>query len=402
MQRSTALLLFVLLALLGAADGVYLTLVHLDYETGQDNVAGACHALSAAGCSVTAGRFGAIAGVPVATIGAAGALTMAVLGVVAWLRRGREHDAYRGLLWVLATFCVGVSGLMAVLSFTEGSFCPFCVGWYGINVGLWLTAWRARDPGQDLGRAVRDVWGRPALAAGALAAAFLSIGTLLHHGVLASRMEAHERELQAHAPALGLEIAAELRNTPPKTIDGSALPVRTSASAGGGPRVVIVEFGDFECPHCRKMWEAIEEYVAETKFPVELRFANFPLDSSCNPLTGDLHPHACDAAKAAICAQAQDEFWAYGDLLFTHQSDLAPDDLVRYAENVGLDLERFGTCMGAPETLARIRQDIALGEAVELQATPTLFIDGHELRGALPAPILHAALDAFLGERSAD
>lgn len=398
MQRSIALLLFVLLALLGAADGVYLTLVHLDYETGQDTAAGACHALSAAGCSVTAGRFGAVMGIPVATIGAAGAATMAVLGIAAWVRRARERDALRGLLWVLATFCVGVSGLMAVLSFTEGSFCPFCVGWYGLNVALWLAAWRARDPGHDLARALLDAWGPPVFAAAGLAAAFLVVGTLAHHRVRDTRLEARERELEAHAPALGREIAAELRAQAPKTIEAAALPVRTSPGADAGRRVVIVEFGDFECPHCRRMWEAIEEYVAQTKFPVELRFANFPIDSSCNPLTGDLHPHACDAAKAAICAQAQDAFWAYGDLLFAHQSDLDPGDLVRYAETVGLDLERFRTCLDAPETLARVRQDIALGEAVELQATPTIFIDGHELRGALPAPILHAALDAFLAD----
>src|SRR5690606_14258655 len=119
----------------------------------------------------------------------------------------------------------------------------------------------------------------------------------------------------------------------------------------------IVEFGDFECPHCRNTWEAVETYVEDTTHEVELQFVNFPLDASCNPLSGSLHPHACDAAKAAVCAQEQDRFWEYAAELFAHQSDLELDDLRSYAGALDLALEAFSACLEAPRTLERIRQD---------------------------------------------
>lgn len=393
MSRSVALVLFVFLAVAAAADGVYLTLVHLDYETGQESVSAACHAFSESGCAVTAGRFGAIAGIPVAILGFAGSFTMAVLGVAAWRRRALPHDALRSILWALATIAVGVSALMAVLSFMEGSFCPFCVGWYGLNLGLWLTARAARNPEHTLADAFPDALGPHLGIAFGVGIAAFGAAVWIHHGIRDERLAARETELLAQAPALGAEIAAEMRRQPQKALALGNQPRRETGEGG----VEIVEFGDFECPHCRRMWDALEAYVARTSQPLTLRFVNFPLDSACNPIAGDMHPHACDAARAALCADTQGQFWAYGTQLFEHQRDLEVDDLRGYAEALGLDIAAFDACLNDPATTERIREDVALGEFVDLQATPTLFVDGYELRGAVPEPILHAALDALLG-----
>jgi len=390
--RSTALALLVLLAALAVADGVYLTLVHLDYETGRESASSACHAFSASGCSVTAGRFGALFGVPVATIGSAGALTTAVLGAIAWRRRDRPRDSMRALILGLALASVAVSLLMATFSVLEGSFCPFCVAWYGLNLALAGAAWMARDRGLGIAATIDEAFGPQAMIAVVVFGTALGCATAVHHRIRGARFEERQRELLARAPEIGAELAATMRSTPRRDLDLEGLPAQGSPS----PTVHIVEFSDFQCPFCRKLWDSLETYLEDSPHAVRVYFVNYPLDQSCNPGAGDMHPQACEAARASICAHAQGKFWAYGSELFEHQSALGRADLVDHAKAVGLDTAAFEACLEDPKTHERLARDIALGERLELRATPTIYINGYELQGAYPLPILAATIDALV------
>jgi protein-disulfide isomerase len=156
--------------------------------------------------------------------------------------------------------------------------------------------------------------------------------------------------------------------------------------------VTIVEFSDFECPACGQAFAQIRSFLHDRP-DVRFVFRHFPLDSSCNPvLKQALHPDACAAAVAAECAGAQDEFWPYHDQLFTHQLELDRDSLFRYARDVGLDIPRFRTCLDDPATLARVKDDIATGTRVEIQSTPTFFINGRQVDGMLEPPYFDWAL----------
>ena len=95
------------------------------------------------------GRFGSLMGIPVSLIGLGGAAATTVVGLGAWIRRAESHDPWRSTLLGLVGLSVLASVLMAILSTLEGSYCPFCVAWYGINAGLGVTAWLARGPHQD-------------------------------------------------------------------------------------------------------------------------------------------------------------------------------------------------------------------------------------------------------------
>ena len=97
--------------------------------------------------------------------------------------------------------------------------------------------------------------------------------------------------------------------------------------------VTLVEYGDFECPYCGRAEPVLRELLAD--FGDELRFVFRHL-----PLS-DVHPRAQLAAEAAEAAAAQGKFWEMHDKLFEHQDALAPSDLVRYAEELGLDADRF-------------------------------------------------------------
>jgi protein-disulfide isomerase len=147
--------------------------------------------------------------------------------------------------------------------------------------------------------------------------------------------------------------------------------------------VAIVEFSDFQCPHCAQAFRDLRDLCA-SRSDVALVFRHFPLDATCNRgITGAGHPDACLAACASECAAKQDRFWQYHDALFENQQHLDRGSLFRYARDVGLDLDAFRSCLDAPETRARVTADVAAGSAAGVKSTPTLFINGRTVQGAL-------------------
>ena len=137
---------------------------------------------------------------------------------------------------------------------------------------------------------------------------------------------------------------------------------------------VIVEYGDYECPYSRRAYLEIQRLEARRGAGVQFVFRHYPLT--------DIHPHALSAAAAAEAAALQGKFWEMHDELYHHQEALEPADLRRYAEKIGLDVERFERDSRSEEVLARVRRDVAGGDASgEVLGTPTLYIDGAVYRG---------------------
>lgn len=141
---------------------------------------------------------------------------------------------------------------------------------------------------------------------------------------------------------------------------------------GEGP-VELTQFADFECPYCRDAAPSIRRVLARLEGRVRLRLRHFPIVAR--------HPHALRAALAAEAAGAQDRFWEMHDALYAHQKALEDEDLVGYARELGLDLERFTADMDAPATAAAVEEDRALGEAEGVASTPAFFIEGRRYGG---------------------
>jgi protein-disulfide isomerase len=140
----------------------------------------------------------------------------------------------------------------------------------------------------------------------------------------------------------------------------------SGAAVRGDPKapVTIVEFSDFECPHCKMVETPLKQLLSE--YPtVRLVFLNFPLG---------MHQNAGPAAAAALAAGKQNKFWAYHDKLFENQGRLGPAELLRYAQELNLDLGRFQADMEGAR--ARVARERAMGEKLELTGTPTFFING--------------------------
>ena len=394
------LIILIVLSTLAVADGIYLMRVHIDYVTGVNTVAGACYDYAENGCSVTAGRFGSVFGIPVAAIGFAGALGTGACAVMAFRRRALQHDGYRSLLFALASFSLLASVVMGTFSIIEGSFCPFCVIWYGLNTGLFAAAWFVRNPGGIGGDLLDDLLGNEAFVPLGVFGFALAGAVYWHHAFLAGQQAEQDADVAANAPQIAAAVLQKnktfqrepvdvlrMRNNPTKLVGGA-----TDEQAD----VVIVEFGDFQCPFCKKLWTGMEEYLDTTDRSIRLHFAHYPLNDACNPGINDLHPFACQAAVAAVCSAKQESFWKFGDVVFENQESLERGDLVDYAKEAGLDVDAFETCLDDPKSMGQVRYDIGMGNKADLSGTPTFFINGYSVVGAFPPPILDEIIKQIL------
>jgi len=154
----------------------------------------------------------------------------------------------------------------------------------------------------------------------------------------------------------------------------------------GGRQLVV--YGDFECPYTAAAMRDIGPLL-ERGVAFEVVFRHFPLTS--------IHPHAQAAAEAAEAAAGQGRFWEMHDLLFRNQLRLEPGDLRRYAERLGLDLERFASDVADRAVKARVERDVESGVQSAVDGTPSLFIDGRRYRGPRDSASLGRALGPSTG-----
>jgi protein-disulfide isomerase len=148
--------------------------------------------------------------------------------------------------------------------------------------------------------------------------------------------------------------------------------------------VTLVEYGDFECPHCAIAHGIIEEVLNEAGPIVRFCYRHFPLSN--------MHPHAAIAAQATEAAGVQGKFWEMHDVLFLNQDALDPDDLIGYAEALGLDVDRFMDEMEREVYAERMQEDVEGGRRSGVHGTPTFFINGTRWDGPREVSFILAAI----------
>jgi Na+/H+ antiporter NhaA len=149
--------------------------------------------------------------------------------------------------------------------------------------------------------------------------------------------------------------------------------------------VTVVEYGDFECPYCGQAEPVVRELLRDFA-DVQYVWRHLPLN--------DVHPHAQLAAEAAEAAAEQSAFWELHDLLLDHQDALEPDDLVGYAGELGLDVERFADDLRNRVGAMRVADDVDSADLSGVSGTPTFFVNGRRHYGAYDIATLSAAVRA--------
>jgi protein-disulfide isomerase len=163
-------------------------------------------------------------------------------------------------------------------------------------------------------------------------------------------------------------------------------PVKGPASAP----VTLVVFSDFQCPYCSRVEPTLKQVEEAFGPKVRIAWKHLPLP---------FHPNALPAAEAAEAAREQGKFWPMHDKMFANQRELSAEAYERWARELGLDMRRFRAAVGSGKHRARIQEDQALAARVGASGTPTMFVNGEMVVGAVPFETLKPKIEAALAAR---
>ena len=156
--------------------------------------------------------------------------------------------------------------------------------------------------------------------------------------------------------------------------------------------VTVVEFTDMECPFCSRAAETVTQLKKKYGNKVKFALRHFPLP---------MHQNARPAAEAAMCVNEQgtDKFWKFHDIAFKKQDKLDKTSLEQYAKESGADVKKFTECVTSKKYADYVQKDMDYGEKIGVKSTPTFFVNGQILSGALPIESFSEIIDEELNEK---
>jgi protein-disulfide isomerase len=192
-----------------------------------------------------------------------------------------------------------------------------------------------------------------------------------------------EKARAAYVKALRAQTTVTIALAPPRAnVDVADAQVLGPKSA----QVTLVEFADYECPYCQKVAADVRKLKADYGDKVAFTYKDFPLP---------MHARAEKAAEAARCASKQSKFWEFHDELF-HSKELDVDQLKAQARALKLDPEQFDKCLDSGEQAAAVERDRKEGMRLGITGTPSFFVNGHYLSGALDYAALRQVVEQQL------
>lgn len=155
-------------------------------------------------------------------------------------------------------------------------------------------------------------------------------------------------------------------------------------------KITIVVYSDIQCPYCQRFHETMRQVVAA--YPNEIKWVakQFPLTS--------LHPYAKKAAEATECASDQNKYWELTDKYYENQEQLSDAYITAAAEEVGLDMVKFNTCLSSGKYLSKVETDVLEGKKIGVQGTPGTFINGVSIPGAVAFSEIDQAIKSELAQ----
>jgi protein-disulfide isomerase/uncharacterized membrane protein len=361
------------LCIAGIGVSAELTRIHVFVHTDPDYHS-VCAVSEGVNCeTVAASPFSVFAGAPVSVWGMGGYALMGLLALWGLIRRRRLHETWPlGLLLLLTAVSVATSAALAFISLTRiDSLCLFCTASYAINLGLLslvIVAIRRAD--------LRFI---ELLALDARALASRPVVTIVIIGAMVSAAIALPRLIPAYWKT------PEWLDLP--ALDTGVNPEGHHWIGSKTPAVTIVEFSDYECPHCRAAHKAIRVLAARYPDEIQLVHRHFPLDMACNPrIPRPFHARACFFAEAAECAGREGRFWEMNDALFSIQDTVKTENVnpVDLAVRLGLNRSEFKQCLERHATAGRIADDLEEAAARKLKGTPSFLIGDRLFLGKVP------------------
>ena len=180
---------------------------------------------------------------------------------------------------------------------------------------------------------------------------------------------------------------------PPPPAPAAKVNIEVGGAPVKGPKnapVTVVAFSDFQCPYCARGVPLLKEVEDKYKGKVRIAFKHLPLD---------FHANAKPAAEASMAANEQGKFWEYHDKLFQNQQQLDRPALEKYAQDLGLNMGKFKAALDSGKYKKLVEDDARLAGQVGASGTPTFFINGKSVVGAVPFPEFAKSIDEALAEK---
>jgi uncharacterized membrane protein/protein-disulfide isomerase len=347
-------------------------------------------------------RFSTFHGIPVAIFGAiwfAGAALLSLSGLVG---EDNTRESAPGYLFAASTAALAVVIYFEYVSFVVlKAYCLLCLTMAAAVVGLFFVSGSTTPfPMTTLPRrALRDI---RALIASPVAI----VALLIFLGGAATALAWFPREGSSSAASSPAETAKAggAAEAPPAPSQAQASEFERYWEArervplaipSEGAKVLIVKFNDFQCPPCRNshmMYKPVlEKFMADRPGQVRYILRDYPLDAECNNnVANTIHPSACEAAVAVRLARTHNREEQMIEWIFSNQPMLTPELVKQGARDIG-QVTDFDAKYAS--TLESVKSDIALGKSLGVMATPTFFINGKKVDGALPVQYFQQAIE---------
>ncbi len=345
-----------------------------------------CDVSATVSCTqVYASRFGTFQGISVSVFGGIWFGFAALMSIAGMTARPTVRESIPGYLFAASTLALAAILYLGYASFVILKLvCVLCLITYAAVIGLFLISGAATSiPMLSLPRrAAQDL---KTLVTSPLAIAL----AVLWLGGAATTLAFFPREA---APVATTGITGAASASPEVTQDQRSELERFMASAprvplvvpNEGAKVLVVKFADYQCPACGQAFLAykpiIAKYAASHPGQVKVVHKDFPLNPNCNAAVRTmLHPWACDAAVAVRLARGRNRGDQLEDYLYANQKDITAESLRKAAVDVG-QVTDFDAKYAA--TLELVKSDIAMGQQLKVNQTPTFFINGVKVDGA--------------------
>jgi uncharacterized membrane protein len=320
-------------------------------------------------------RYGSVGGVPVAV---GGVIFFAWVLLMIWGSRGKSRiqDSAPAYLFAGSTLALAVVLYLAYASFfILKEVCPLCVTTYVAVIGVFVISGGASSvPMSSLPkRVLRDM--RVLVATPlALVIALLFVGGTAWSVTAFPREEL--RPVIQQAPPVSSDQRSEFERWWEMQPKSPNFPFDN-----GGAKVLIVEFADFQCPHCRQQYFAykpiLDKYEASRN--VKVVFKTYPLNSHCNAsVPGVSFVASCDAAAAYVMARSKGTDEKLKDWFFLHQDELSPATVRRAASEIGKITDYDARY---PAAIQEVKTEAAVGAALQVNSTPSFFVNGKRIPG---------------------
>lgn len=386
-MSKTSRTLLVAFAALGLGAASTSSYVHYKLLTEQ-NYSSFCDVSATVSCTQAyLSPYGSFWGVPVALFGVLFFALVLLLVAMGGRDKAPARDSIPAYVFAISTVGLAFILYLAWASYTQlHTFCLLCATTYVSVIAIFIisggaTTFPMTTLPSRVPRDTRALFSSPAAIVVVLLFLF-GAGTLIAYFP--------SEPPQQPAPATLKPLSEDERAKLAQWYD--LQPVAQPAIPNEGAKVLVAIFSDYQCPHCRTAHYAyrpiVAKYAGDPRVKIVLH--HFPLESECNPNSGDVHSASCEAAAAVVMAKATGKAAQMDAWLFDNQDSLTPSKVREAGKDVG-GIADFNS--GYAEALKAVKADAVLGGQLGVGQTPTLFLNGKKLGAGVVDP---SALDALI------